>query len=583
MNSNIKEKFNIESRVLVTLFGMLYIWYCCTSMIELPHMTWFDQYPLADRWLSGQLQIGDLFSKYGEHGLLANNILWLINVTFFHGTTLFDVWLNIVNVILSTFILIYCTLKIVDKSKWNVLWIGAEALFMFICTQASSGGMETQVRLGLLLSIITFILLDEEFKNREITDKKHFILTLVTIVLSVNVFGTLYTFAGVPLVWLIVIFECIRHKQIIKKHLIIAGTYLGTIVAYVVEYDLISFFQNNSSGEGGGIVQNLIAMVMHPVITLECFFSWCANGVFGWAYYSSPLYNSTVWLAMGALVFIIICLSIVFFFNSRMYEKTWTPLLCIVYSFGVLVMVYLGRAGTWEWFANEWYTVHVKVALVGAICIYAYVFKRNNKIKIFSIVSVVFLCILGSVGNYCAVNRAEDVHNYYAGMQKYLYVNDKEEMPVDEISGNTPLLHSLDATMNSIEIMKKYNLSVYQYWNAYIECPTTVISNNEIKYLSGWYDDGWVEKNSTIELYTKNASRIRFSYTSLQQQNVKVIINGVELEDLIKIEVGESYFDIPCSPGEQLEIELQSDTEFELSPPDERICSYLISDVERIE
>ncbi len=498
------ERFSSKNRkvcyILASLFGVVYIIYCKVTFVELPHMTWFDQIPLADLYYSGKLQISDLFSRYGEHGMLANNLIYLVNVIFFHGTTLFDVYLNDFNVMVSGGLLIYSTIKTLEPRRSMIFWVMVESVFMFSFFQASSGAMETQVRLGLLFFLLAMLMVDQELGENECS-KLHFAVTEILIVLSINVFGTLYSFAGVPCVWAIIIFLFFKNRKWGKRSIIIASTYLATIPIYLIEYG--DFLRGES-----GIGASLLSVFLHPIELMKGVFAWYANGVLGWAFHESSIYRATFFLAVGAVVFILTLLSVILFFREQMYKKTWLPLMCIVYGIGVFTLVLLGRADGWEWFSNEWYTVHIKISIASTIWIFAYssIDKKGMKIGAFS--ACIFLLAIGIVGNVYTIKRAPSVHNYYVEKQKYLYIDNEADMPVNE-AGETPLLHSLNATMNSIDIMKKYNLSVYQYWDAFEACPTT--RSTGIKYITGKYDDGWCEQEMRFSVHVDNITKLEVS------------------------------------------------------------------------
>lgn len=560
--------FNKRIIAVVAVFAVYYIWYCNSIMIELPHMTWFDQIPLADKYFSGDIRISDLFSRYGEHGMLANNLLYLFNVIFFHGVTLFDVFINDLNVVICGVIIVYCTLRSLEFRKNSILWITAESIFMFSCMQASSGAMETQVRLGILFFLLAMVSVDRELQDEDI-HKMRLLGTIVLIILSINVFGTLYSFAGVPLIWVITFFYALQKKKSKKKNLIISGTYLATIPMYIIEYRWFDLFNGDISGE---------RISLSPIVIIKSIFAWYANGVLGWAYHESADYSSKLFLIIGFCVFAATVISVVLFFESKMYEKTWLPLMMIVYSIGVFAMVYLGRATEWEWLSNEWYNVHIKVSIAATIWIYGYCCNP----KILAGGALVFLSILGIVGNAYGIKRAPSVHSYYMEKQKYLFVDDAGDMPVDE-EGQTPLLHSLDATMTSISILKKYNLSVYQYWDSFIECPTTGVIGNEIKYLSGRFDDGWVEQDVTFVLNTNQATQLQIDYFSQAEQNIDILVDDVSSGDTVHLMPGANDFMISCTPNSTMTITLHSDYSSQLEAPDERVASYVISEIKRVE
>lgn len=579
MMKDISEKrIKIACCAVWLLFSLAYIIYCNRVYIELPYLSWFKQIPLADLYYLGELRISDLFSGYVEHGMLANNIIYLINVVLFHGTALFDVYLNDINVIICGGLLAYGTVKILEFKPSTIFWVAAESVFMFSFIQGSSGGMETQVRLGLLFFLLAMWMVDRELKDTTHCSQLHFCGTLCMIILSINVFGTLYSFAGVPCVWAIILFlQWKDGRKVNRNRILIAIVYLLTIPIYLMEY-----------GGIGGASDKLnagkfLSAFIHPVEAVKGLFAWYANGILGWAYHESVDYKASVFLTVGAVIFLITVVSIVLFFKDKMYFKTWLPLMCIMYSLGVFALVYLGRTMGWEWFSNEWYTVHIKISIAATIWIYGYHCDRSDgKWKKEGMLAVCVLTVItGIVGNIYTVKRAPAVHSYFAEKQKYLYIDDEKDMPVDK-EGLTPLLCSLDVTMESIDIMKKYNLSVYQYWDAWEKCPTTRLPDNQIKYLSGRYDDGWCEEEMKFSLHTGEISKLEIHYMAQKEQNLTIMVNGV-IEENIQLKEGKGTFDIPCASNMDMVVSIKSDYSARLIPPDERVASYCIRDIKCVE
>jgi hypothetical protein len=458
---------------ILLLASFAYIWYCNAVMTEVPHLSWFDQLPIADAWFQGRLTWKDLISSYhsGEHGMFANHVLYLLNVIWFQGCTKFDVYLNDLNVVVTGAICMVLSYRMLKQMKSCLFYLAAEALFLFSFVQGSSGAMETQVRLGILSFLITMIFVDRELRECATQSRKHLYAALLLIALSILVFGTLYSFAGVPLVWLLVLITYRRDSKGQKRKLAVAAVYALSVPVYLAEYRIFGFMQD-AVQERAGVMQNLGYALAHPVNTLKCLLAWYANGVMGWAYHESGKYTPAGWMLFGVLACTFLVFAVVLFFRCRMYERTWLPLMCIVYSFGVFWLVLLGRETQWEWFSSEWYSVHMKIAYAGAVWIIGYVSGRQKGIwkKLVCTGSVLLLCVCSCMGNYEAVKRAPYVHLYYKNMQKYLFVEDERLMPVDA-AGNTPLLDTLDRTMDAIAVLKKYRLSVYKYWDAYENCP----------------------------------------------------------------------------------------------------------------
>lgn len=579
IKSDRKIKF-IVATVFSCIFGLCYSLYCMQVMVELPHLTWFDQIPLAETFFEGRLTAKDLFSRYGEHGLFATNILWLINCSYFGGSTLFDVVLNDINVFLCGIIVLYGTAITIKSTKVATISMFMEAIFMFTCLQNSSGGMETQVRLGILFFLIAMIFVDRELRNDK-TNKWTLTATIVVILISINVFGTLYSFAGVPLVWLIVVLQ----KKKKKNHIIIAVFYLVTILLYILQY---SWDFPASDASGGGFLEKI-----NPLNILFCVFAWCGNGVLGWAYHEAAAYNAVAYMIIGAIVFVAIAWSVVLFFKSKMNEKTWLPLMMIVYSFGVLAMVYLGRSSEWQWMQNDWYNVHVKTALAGAIWIFGYYIANNFESisrKSVSFVASIFLpsvmVVLSVYGNFFTLKRAPHVHNYYAEKQQYLFVQSADDMPVDS-NGNTPLLHSLDKTMQGIKILRKYNLSVYRYWDAYqeslpIEERFVGASLSDCAREQGLYDDGWVSSYASLWIQTGQKGLVHlkgwYGRELTGEEKITVYCNGIEAA-VYTVTSDMFEFDIPVSPDSIVKLEIKTNFCYPPSNLDERNLAFVLNDL----
>lgn len=565
------------SMAVIVIFALFYIWYCNAIMVEAPSLSWFRQIRMADQFFSGDLGITDLFSSFGEHGMLACNVIYLLNVSLFHGMTKFDVILNDINVIITGSIIVYGIICTIGGEWEKRICIMIASLFMFTCMQGSSGAMETQVRLGLLFFIIACSAVDKELHMQQYHKNKHLIKTLLLMFLSINVFGTMYSFAAIPLVWAIIFYNSWKNRQLLKNQVMVAAGYFIFIIIYIFEYKILVDSHRNES-----IFDVAIQLFTHPVETLKCICSWCANGILGWGYHESATYNGKTWLVVGGIVFLMVLFSVALFFITKMYLETWIPLLFITYCFGVMVMVFLGRNSGWEWFANEWYNVHLKLLYAGTVWIYIYVWdQKKGRSRFLCLACSGFFCVCSIVGTKYCLQRAPYVHAYYENMQKYLFVDDPQDMPVDE-DGNTPLIASLDTTMEGIRILREHNLSVYRYWDAYEACPSTAPVGDSIKYVSGRYDDGWAEKECSFSMKRKDAEKIKVSCYALHTQELTIVVNGKKLEDSVVLQEGESEFFIPClSSDEVVNIKIKSDYSEQLAPPDTRRCSYMIVSIER--
>ena len=90
------------------------------------------------------------------------------------------------------------------------------------------------------------------------------------------------------------------------------------------------------------------------------------------------------------------------FFVEKQYRNSWFPIYLIFYSFFVWGMVLIGRygngSGGWQWFTNDWYYVHTKIAVIGVKWILAHSFYAHKHIlKQVALLALCFTLVGGGV------------------------------------------------------------------------------------------------------------------------------------------------------------------------------------------
>ena len=529
------------SALVIVMFWCLYCYYCNSFMIELPFLTWFDQIDVVRSFFNNSLKISDLLTTYGEHGMLANNVLYIINCTFFGGTTKFDVYLNDFFVLAIVCVYFVALIKSFKNNFILFLSVIIISLILFSFAQGSSGAMETQVRDGLLFSCLSMYFISNVLVSPRDISFFYFLLTVSIIIIGICVCGTLYSFAGVPLVWVVCLYYWLIKKIKIDVYRgIIFVLYCFLIPIYIYEYDILSIVSTKSS-----ISENVTFLISNPISIFNGFASWCANGLMGWAFHESVHYSLLSWLVLGYVTFFYVILSLILFFYTKMHKFTWLPIFSIFYSIGVFAQVVLGRSTDVEWMAGEWYNVHIKIMLASVVWILLYFIsylKNNNmfmnlylKRILISVVFIglSFITIMALLSDKYHLERAPHVANYYKNMQQYLYY-DKDKIPVME-NGLTPLLHSLDKTIEAIAFYKEYNLSVYnpKYNDSNAINISTLPYFFDFRYdcngVTGFYDieqfGRWMGKTSSISFIVNDRNIISNSLIVVKFSIVSLFLN----------------------------------------------------------
>ena len=569
----------VKVAIIVFIGAICFGSYCNYIMTELPHMTWFDQMEIIELYHSKELVIGDFFTKYGEHGMLGYNVLMLINAVLFDMTTFFDVHLNTIAVTICGFISVYLFHKSwKDKSNIINYYIGIVLItvinFSFI--QSSSGAMETQVRLGVLFFFICVFMIQKVIYGE--SSCKNLIWMSLLILLSVNVFGTLYSFAVIPFLFIFLFIRAVKMKKIDLKAYTIAGVYTFSTILYVIQYQL--FKSGELSGTSGGILHSALQGILNPFETLLSLFAWNASAVFGFPVWTTKALPDLIYLIVGGILTAVTIWTIFRWYKSKMSNVTMVPIMLIGYTFIVFCLTFLGRYSMWEWFVNEWYYVHTKVGLIGVVWILLWDYANFAKFKKINLSAIILISVTIVFGNIITLQRAPAVKNYYEEKQPYLFAKSIEDLPIAE-NGNTPLLHNAETTMNAINIMKKYNLSVYKYHGLYDTMNEIALGIQPY----GLHDDGWLEQESliTVDTGSKGEIRLEFYYPTVPNKSQKVTVSTAIDEKIIEVVEGINIVEIKAPANSIEAVNIRGDWIEEKQGGDLRDKTILLSKVESLE
>jgi hypothetical protein len=258
--------------------------------------------------------------------------------------------------------------------------------------------------------------------------------------------------------------------------------------------------------------------------------------------------NELIIFINGSVVLLLGLYAIFRLIKLKIYKKTYLPLLLIMYSIGSIFTIRLGRLnGGWLQIVNDWYSFHLYFYLVGSLWIlYFDLFKRfdvtlsksvknifqHNKLVI--TLSLVWLTIIFSVQIYSNAFqwiRAPYVYQWYTVKKKAILFPSKESLKT--------LLWNEQDSLKAISILKKYKLSVFR----------EVSHLEPINKLSGWYDDGWIEKNSYSQIISGNEGLLLINaylpkeiYSKVYNRSLQLIIilNGIIIK---KFDFSNTAFD----------------------------------------
>ena len=515
--------------------------------LAIPYETTFDFLPVIDEFKSGTLTLESLMYAYAEHGMFGYCLLLLLNAQVFALSGMFEALITIGTIALFGILYICClkeSLKDVEeKDLWLMFYAGVTISAIAAANNNFSLGMSIQVRFSLLFSLIVAICVS----NVLIRGKSWWTaVAVIMIFLGINVFGTMYSFALAPVMLLIVFGRSIylfRHKKRGGMDcMLILGAYLSAVVLYLYQYKLFLFAVGGDGGSSGRLFATLLEILMNPWEMMQGLLGWCASGILGWQTYASPHGLSYgQYLIVGFLLLILYAYAGWRFFRSRMYMKTWVPLFMMGYSVMLLGILMIGRPLGKEWFLNSWYTIHAKSLPIGCVWILFYDCMSNLRgasVKIrrgMAVVSSIVILVGVTFGFRFTLGGSLHTKKEYEQALPYLYAESIEELQKVTVNGLTPLFATPEATMRGIDIMRKYNLGVYRYENAYLKYQYKIgaMTGSTLETASnavGFYADSWIASDASLELQTKNKGQIviqaYYPLTPTGNEKITILVDG---------------------------------------------------------
>ena len=455
--------------------------------------------PMLEKYFSNQLEIFDMFSRFGEHGMLGYNLLLLINAKYFHFTTYFDFLLNFVNIVIQCAILIYYVKKNIKKTNYYYFGLFIILLCMLNIMQGTSISMESQVRIGPTFFLLGAIYFDKLMFG-DYLKKIDLLIFIILNIFAINIFGTLYTFAIIPAPLIILIHHLIFKKDKNIKYIKLLLVYFILPCIYLYEYKLLNTSDNIKLISNNSIGNGLLFWLSHPQDLALSILAFYGSSLLGWAPLVDKVFISiNTYLCIGFLIVIIHAYAIYLFFKNQIYKAGFFPILLQSYTFFVFIMIIIGRWNSgdpqWMWPASYWYQFHTKFSLVGSILIFMRSYENIGNITKFKRVLIVVLSILIFIaliiGSLSAFIRAPSERAWRENIANY-FIIDINEMP--QINGLTPFLVNKELTEKGLKILRENNLMVFNKTRFDSSEFPAQISPGDLMLLGSYYADGWITK-----------------------------------------------------------------------------------------
>lgn len=578
--------------ILLIAAAVYILIYVTTAFSFFPFETWFDQMWVIKRAEEGTLNLEGLLTVYGEHGMLGENLLFLLNCRLFNLSNEAPAILTSAIPFLLLMILSLAVLKRKETFR-NISGIILLAICWMILIPVNSygTGMNIQVRLSLVFFVLTAVQIDSIFKCEKVHPARIGLLFL-SMFLSMNVFGTLYSTAGLPCIFLLMLIGSIRNKEKRRLRIAIMAAYCVFTVLYFYEYGFIGREHPPMElGGSEGALNNLLSQVSDVKNLAKSFLAWCVCGFINQYALNEGAISEGVIYWLGGILLVFYIYAVVVYIKNKQYKSFCLPAFLMGYGLIVWIELLGGRPSGWVWYLGDWYAIHAKMLPLGALLVFGYDYAtrvrgdRPNRLPVLRIICFTAVMVIAcGIGAGHLWKRAPYAKKWYESQYKYLFVEDERDMPVDE-NDRTPLCNGMYVTMNGIRTMRDHNLNVYSVSNAYKEINKESYYGSSLEgchILEGSYGDGWLADKASLQIRTKEEGNIHIDLANLFDAYTGaegiVMVNGHSYP--IQIGAGDFSVEMTAEPNSIVTVDFDfSSFATTASEQDSRVLSLLLRNI----
>lgn len=587
MNSKIREN-KLFIFVLLSVF-FIYIIYINRSAANIIFQDQYDFLGFIERYFNGNLKFIDLWQSHMEHRTLGYNILFVINAKYFDLNTLYEMYLGSIFLVITSVLLFRQYKKSLnfDTSKlWTTFAFIPIVLIVFSLNQWENivFGLGMSIFLRMMFFLLTFITFDNMLSGKSSTP---FVILLT---LSILLFGAGYSPAIVVSMVLILVLKIYIDRKTSKERnikslltIIIASSILFLIYFYKI-------YDKNMVNNTTGITEKVEFILNNPIMAIKFLLSSFSSSLIG-LNFLNKYFDDVGILILGVFVIIIYLSSLILFIKVKMYEKTYLPLLLIIYSLIIYGLILIGRLDYGvKYGMSSRYVTDTQYGIVGATWIFIFYLFNKIKRKIVDFKSYIFILIcifLVSASQLIIFFTEWNIGPYR--QENFNQLRDIAIYPeLYHDSDFENFQYPIDKVKDGLEILKKNNLNVFS------EDPKFLIGSNleSAKVGYGWYSkdsngQSWINKSSIARF--KSGSNGNMSIKGYvpdvyqKEVNIKIYINE-HLIETKTLEHGNFTLDFPIAKNSNIDLKIQVDQSFvpkELGiNEDSRELSILIQAIE---
>jgi hypothetical protein len=348
---------------------------------------------------------------------------------------------------------------------------------------------------------------------------KNILVLILALAFGILVFGGGYVPALIISLISAILLDIYLKKPQIKSNVLNYLIILLTSASMLFIY-FYKISEGNTGTEGGSVIEKCTFILKHIIDALQYFFLSVASSVVG-VNLSDAYINIYIVEFIGVVLTLAYVGTIILYFKSKMYEKTYVPLMLIIQTFLVYMMILVGRFDYGiKYGMSSRYVTYTQYGLIAILWVMFYFLCENSdtvsKVLKNSLLFVIGLIVVGqSLTNLKEWQIAPYRKANFTKMQMMaLYPSEFDKNDFNLFQSDT------EKVFKGIDIIKKYKLNVYHDYDFNSGMKSgDIIFAGDLK--SGILGSGWYEKEGKNRWISKSAK-----ITVKSGSEGKVIIEG---------------------------------------------------------
>ncbi|WP_227013554.1 hypothetical protein [Paenibacillus psychroresistens] len=505
------------------------------------------------KYYNGDLTFQDLWRGHLEHRTLGYNIIFLLNAIFFHLNTTLEMYFGAFILAITSIILFKNYSRSLhqlgnDKYKqFSSLFI-IMLLFSLIQWESIVFSLGIAEFIKNLFFILTFVYLDLVINFRT---RKNIIVFILFFICSILVFGGGYGPALVLSMIIILIINLFISKSVkFSKNLklLLYVLFLSSVLFLIYFYHI---YEDNMVAEHASISQKISFIFHHFINAIKYVLLSISSSVVG-VNVADKYFSLNKNIIIGTLIALLFVYSLIKFFKTKMYIKTWLPLLFFIYGFITFGLILVGRFDFGITYGmSSRYVPNTQFAIIGIVwilfyCLFLEIKVNASEVKKYKKTKIIlYLLLIGVIFSGHLVTTIVEWK-----ISPYRKINFEKlrtiAMDIDKYSSSDLNMFQYDESMvrNGLKILQKNNLSVYYDYKGQ-RIGSNLTSANLI---SGWYpiegEFRWTSKEAIGYFNIESESNLHIQGNIPDVYSNLVLSISIDDKIIMKSELKNGDFDI---------------------------------------